>query len=385
MPDRPADSRCLPLPPWPPRWPEIEAAAEASIRSGDWGRYRSDAIRRLRASLSGHFCSPHVRLCCSGTAAIEWALRAADIGEDDEVILAAFDYPGNLRCVEIVGARPVLVDVAPGSVTLDPAGLAAAASERVRAVIVSHLFGQAADIEVIREECRQRGWLLIEDACQVPGMKIRGKPAGSFGDIAALSFGGSKPLTAGCGGALLTSDDRFAARLSRLLDRPSDAAPLSPLQASVLEPQLGHLERLNRLREQTVRRLVEEAETNFPSWRPRVRPPAKAPPRPTALGDATPPPDDVEPAYYKLAWETQSRSQRDRLVDRAGSRGLPIGAGFRAAAKLSPRRVRKPVPLHRSERLGVTTFLLDHTALLIEPDQLPTLFEALGDLHDHTR
>jgi dTDP-4-amino-4,6-dideoxygalactose transaminase len=300
------------------------------------------------------------RLTCSGSAAIELALRASRVGPGDEVILAAYDYPGNFRSIEILGACPVLVDVAPGSPCIDSDQIEIAASDKVVAVIASHLYGQAADIAALRQICDERGWILIEDACQVPGMRIGDRPAGSFGDVAALSFGGSKPITAGSGGALLAGNERLAARLSAIIDRPSDTFPLSPLQAAVIPPQLDRLDELNQRRSETAKFLIDA----FPEvdWIDSNQ-------------------DDVVPAHYKLAWKETPHAAANESDTKSGSAegspSLPIGEGFRTTAGASDRRCRKPVPLDRSIELSETCMLLDHRALLIEADRYAELADLL--------
>ncbi len=355
-------------PDWPPSWPEIEESVLAAVRSGQWGRYRSEMAENLQTQLAQRFQSRHVRLCCSGSAAIETALRAAGVGSGDEVIVSAYDYPGNLRGVELVGARPVLVDVARDSFGIDPHDLARAAGEKVRAVISSHLFGVATEMAALRQGCDDRGWVLIEDACQVPGMRIGEKPAGSFGHFAALSFGGSKPLSAGSGGALLTSDLRLSARLGPLLDRPSDVIPLSSLQAAVLLPQMERLQELCQQRTETVSFLETEVSDRLQDWR-----------------WLSPLSSGVAPSHYKIAWQAKSAPHRRRIVEQASRLGLPIGEGFRDHSRCSQRRCRKPVSLPRSTELGETVFVLDHSALLIESSQHSELAQYLTELHDRTR
>ncbi len=162
------------LPTWPPQWPEIGQLVAELIASGDWGSYRSEVCDNLESRLCREFAATACRLTCSGTAAIELALRACRVGPGDEVILAAYDYPGNFRSVELLGATPVLVDIAPGSPCIDATLVEAAASDKVVAVIASHLYGQAADVDSLRKICDDRNWILIEDACQVPGMTLDG-------------------------------------------------------------------------------------------------------------------------------------------------------------------------------------------------------------------
>ncbi len=337
------------------------------IDSGQWGCYRSGQQEQLKLAIGEAFSAGHVRLCCSGTAAIELALKAAGVRAGDEVMVAAFDYPGNFRTIELVGARPVLIDVDEYSLGIDASQLADAAGPQVRAVIASHLFGKAADVGELRAQCDDRGWILIEDACQVPGMTINGSAAGSIGHLGTLSFGGSKPLTAGNGGALLTNESRFAARLDSMIDRPSDAYPLSPLQAASLLPQLQRLADCNRQRIETVRYLESQVIVQLESWR--------------WLSGLT---KSVSPAHYKVAWAVRSPEQRAAIISRAAEVGLPIGAGFRSMSRSSERRCRKPVALERATRLGETVLVLDHAALLLGQDRHQQLGDLLLQLEQET-
>lgn len=352
-------------PRWPPAWPEIETAIEGVLHSGDWGRYRSEVHQRLENRLREAFAAEASRLSCSGTAALEIALRAIGVGSGDEVILAAYDYPGNFRTVELLGARPVLVDVTAESPCLDPDQLERAAGEQVRAVIASHLYGQAAEIARIRDICDDRNWVLIEDVCQVPGMEIVGRPAGSFGHFATLSFGGSKLLSAGNGGALLVHNARLAAKLGALLDRPGDTFPLAPLQAAVLEPQLDRLDEMNQRRRETAEFIQQQVNPQLPRWSWLSRPTA-----------------DTRPAYYKVAWIAESSEHRNRIVAVGEQAGLPIGVGFRSMSACSERRCRKPTETPNSDRLGERLLVLDHRALMIEPNQRAQLAECLVQVHE---
>src|SRR2546430_2242590 len=129
----------------PPAWPlpdeEIQAALQKAYGDGSWGKYRGVYGERLEKRLADYFQVPFALTCASGTFAVELALRALKIGPGDEVILAAYDYPGNFLSVHAIGAMPVLVDVAPDNGNLDPAQLVAAMGPSTRALIVSHLHG----------------------------------------------------------------------------------------------------------------------------------------------------------------------------------------------------------------------------------------------------
>ncbi len=351
----------LDLPAWPPDWPSIRNAIDDSISSGDWGRYEGMAQKLLVSRLIETTGAVAARPCCSGSAAVELSLRAAGIGTQDEVITAAMDYPGNLRAIELIGARPVLADLAKGSPCLDLDSVIAAGSPRVKAVIASHLFGVAADVDGLKQICDDRGWLLIEDACQVVGMMIGGRAAGSIGHFGTWSMGGSKLVTSGNGGVIFASDARSAARLTPILDRPSDAFAMSPLAAAVVLPQLDRLDEMNMRRSETAVFLRDEVLPQLPHWT-------------WASGGR-----DVS-AFYKVAFSVDSGQRRAAILAAAQQIGLPLGAGFRSAAGMSERRCRKPVPLAHAAAMGERLMVLDHRALLIDPQQRGELARLMLEL-----
>ena len=354
---------------WPPNSPEIESSISEIVASGDWGRYKSPHQEVLRKKLRDLTQTEHVRLCGSGSGAVEIALRAAGIGAGDEVVVAAYDYPGNLRAIEAVGARPVLVDVDSDQPVMNTAQVEQISKESptensVRAVLASHLYGIAAPMQRLAKICQQREWILVEDACQVPGMMIDGRPAGSLGDISAISFGGSKPVTAGNGGALLTNNTRLSARMNAFLDRPSDSHPLSTLQAAVLIPQLSDLGQFNVLRQATVAHIESSVNVSLEGW--------------TWLSKTS---ANVSATHYKVAWSCSSSDKRKRIIDEAARLGVPIGAGFRAMSRTSERRCRKPHALDNSIRFGETTIVLDHAALLLQSEMHNELANALIEVN----
>src|SRR5438874_9151340 len=132
-------------PSWPPPNEAVQAALEAAYADGSWGRYHGPHHLQLRELLAELCDSQHVWLCSSGTIAVELALRGLKVGQDDEVILAGYDFPGNFRAIEAIGARPVLVDLAERTWTIDVNQIDEAISPQTKAVIVSHLHGSLAD------------------------------------------------------------------------------------------------------------------------------------------------------------------------------------------------------------------------------------------------
>ncbi|MEQ8211472.1 MAG: DegT/DnrJ/EryC1/StrS family aminotransferase [Lacipirellulaceae bacterium] len=336
--------------PWPLADQEVRLALEKAFQDGSWGSYFGGNSEELTAALSDFFSLDHVALCSSGTIAVELALRGCGVEAGDEVILAGYDFPGNFRAVEAIGARPVLVDIKPETWSLDPQQVEEAASSEVKAVLVSYLHGGLADVVTLQKISQKHGWALVEDTCQQPGATVGGKLAGTWGDAAVLSFGGSKLLTAGRGGAVLTADASIKQRIVRHQERGNDAFPLSELQAAVLLPQLGKLRERNQTRTKRlaqVREVTAEAGDLL---------------RPVQIND------EDSPAFYKHAWSLVPAGKdpdvRSSLLAKTREAGLPIGEGFRGFAKRSERRCRKPVPLTWSECYANSTLLLHHPILL---------------------
>src|SRR5262249_54776035 len=244
-------------PPWPPADSAVLDALQAAFRDGSWGKYHGVYVERLEERLQEYLGVEHVVPCGSGTFAVELALRALKVGPGDEVVMAAYDYPGNFLNIHAVGATPVLVDVNPGNWNLNPEALAAAFGPATRAVIVSHLHGGVVPMAEVMALAQAHGVAVIEDAAQCPGALIQGKRAGTWGDAGILSFGGSKLLTAGRGGALLTRHADVHQRARTWLFRGNQVCPLSELQAAVLLPQLDRLDDRNRKRRDSVALLAE--------------------------------------------------------------------------------------------------------------------------------
>lgn len=153
----------------------------------------------------------------SGTSALHLALLACGVGPGDEVVTVPFTFIATVAAIEYAGARPVLVDVEPGTLTMDPGQVERAITPRTKAIVPVHLFGQPADMDAIADIGRRRGVRVIEDAAQAHGAEYKGRRCGSMADIAAFSFYPGKNLGAfGEGGAVVTSD-RELARTVRLL------------------------------------------------------------------------------------------------------------------------------------------------------------------------
>src|SRR5579863_1976550 len=245
----------------PPDWPLPDAAVEGSLRAAvidrSWAKYHGPHVARLSSRLAEYHQTSHAVPCSSGTAAMELALRGLVVGPGDEVILAAYDYKANFQDVLTVGATPVLVDVCDESWNFDPARVAEGLGAKTKAIVVSHLHGGVVAMPEVMRIAREHNLGVIEDAAQAPGARIHGRCASTWGDVGILSFGGSKLVTAGRGGAVLTLRDDVAQRIKLYTQRGNDAYPLSELQAAAIIPQWERLDDDNARRTAAVARIVE--------------------------------------------------------------------------------------------------------------------------------
>jgi dTDP-4-amino-4,6-dideoxygalactose transaminase len=208
-----------------------------------------------------HYCGAEYALGVnSGTSALHLALLACGIKPGDEVITVSFTFVATAAAIRYAGARPVFVDITPGSYTIDPAQIELAITPRTKAVIAVHLYGQCADMEPILKIARRHGLIVIEDAAQAHGAEYKGRRAGSFGDLACFSFYPGKNLGAvGEGGAVVTSNAKYAEKIRALRDHGQVRKyhhdivgynyRLEAIQGAVLSVKLRHLDSWNQARQ----------------------------------------------------------------------------------------------------------------------------------------
>jgi dTDP-4-amino-4,6-dideoxygalactose transaminase len=195
----------------------------------------------------------------NGTSALELVLRAHGIGDGDEVITVANTFIATASAIAFTGARPVLVDIDPQTYNIEVGAIEQAITERTKAIMPVHLYGQPADIDPIMELAKGRGLIVIEDACQAHGALYKGRRVGSIGDAACFSFYPAKNLGGyGDGGILVTNDEDIANRVKMLRNYGQKEKyhhlfiaynrRLDTLQAAVLRVKLKRLDEWNQAR-----------------------------------------------------------------------------------------------------------------------------------------
>jgi dTDP-4-amino-4,6-dideoxygalactose transaminase len=210
-------------------------------------------VEALEAAIAQYSQCRHAVGMSSGTDALLAALMAEGIGPGDEVITSPFSFFATAGVVQRLGARPVFVDVEAGGFNIDTARIEAAITDRTRAVIPVHLFGQMADMPAVTAIAERHDLVVVEDAAQAIGAEHRGRRAGSFGHYGCFSFFPSKNLgAAGDAGMVVCNDETRAERLRCMRAHGSRTKyfhefvggnfRIDALQAAVLEVKLKHLD-----------------------------------------------------------------------------------------------------------------------------------------------
>ncbi|MGP4994699.1 DegT/DnrJ/EryC1/StrS family aminotransferase [Glutamicibacter ardleyensis] len=226
------------------------------------------AVADFEQSYASFLGSGHCVGVGNGTDALELALRASGIGPGDEVILPANTFIATAEAVSLTGATVVLVDVDTEYLLIDPLAVAEAVTEKTKAIMPVHLYGQTAFVEELSPIARACGAVIIEDAAQAQGATRHGRSAGTLGDIAGTSFYPGKNLgAAGDAGAVLTGDAHLAQQVRLLSAHGSRTkyvhevvgrnSRMDAVQAVVLSAKLERLAGWNELRRQAAARYSE--------------------------------------------------------------------------------------------------------------------------------
>lgn len=172
-----------------------------------WGDRCYDYINRFEDAFKLHLGVKYAIATSSCTGALHMGLAALGVGPGDEVILADTNWVASVAPITYLGATPVFVDIDPVSWCIDPATAEAAITERTKAIVAVHLYGNLCDMDALMEIGKKYGIPVIEDAAEAIGSVYRGQRAGGIGKFGAFSFHGTKTLTTGEGGIFVTNDD----------------------------------------------------------------------------------------------------------------------------------------------------------------------------------
>lgn len=236
--------------------PEIDKAVLDTIMSSAY--INGPEVKSFQAELEKYLNSKHVIPCANGTDALQIAMMALNLQPGDEVITASFTYVATAEVIALLKLKPVLVEVIPGTFTIDPAAIEKAITPKTKAIVPVHLFGQCADMESIMQIAKKHNLYVIEDTAQAIGADYifsdgRKQKAGTIGTIGCTSFFPSKNL--GCmgdGGAIFTNDDTLAQKLRMVANHGQSVqyvhdeigvnSRLDSLQAAILRIKLRHLD-----------------------------------------------------------------------------------------------------------------------------------------------
>ena len=248
---------------------QLDEAWRAVSRSGRF--ILGPEVARFEAEFARYCGVAHAVGVGSGLDAIHLVLRAWGLGPGDEVIVPGNTYIATWLAVSLTGATPVPVDPYPSTANIDITKLSTAITDRTRAVIPVHFYGQPVDMDPLRALAQKHGLKVLEDAAQSHGARYRGRRTGSLGDAGAFSLYPGKNLGAlGDGGVITTDDEALAERLRALrnygspvkYDHPVQGlnSRLDTLQAALLSVKLPHLDRWNQRRREIAGRLLEGLE-----------------------------------------------------------------------------------------------------------------------------
>ncbi|MFC1705820.1 DegT/DnrJ/EryC1/StrS family aminotransferase [Planctomycetota bacterium] len=246
--------------------PEIDAAIQGTV--DDTAFIMGARVRAFEEEFAG-FCGTRFGIgCSSGTTALQVALIVCGVDRGDEVIVPSHTFVATAEAVCHCGAVPVFVDVDPETFTMDPCGLAQAVTERTRAIVPVHLYGQPADMEPILEVAGKHNLMVVEDCAQSHGVRYKGRTAGTMGEAGAFSFYPGKNLGAyGDAGMITTSSEGTARGLRMLVNHGRTTKyehemvgynyRLDALQAAILSAKLLHLEEWTAARRRHAHRYAE--------------------------------------------------------------------------------------------------------------------------------
>lgn len=312
--------------------------------------------------------------CSSGTAGLHMVVRSLGIGPGDEVITTPFSFVASANCLLYEHARPRFVDIEPDGLGLDPEAVAAAAGPDTVGVLPVHVFGRPSRMERIDAIAQQRGWHLIEDACEALGSSLAGRPMGSYGAASVFAFYPNKQITTGEGGVVVTDDAALAEDLRSLRNQGRDADG-----TWLNHVQLGYNYRLDDLSAAVgvaqIERLAELQEGRARAAAAYER--ALGPIDGVELPKAGP---DEQVDWFVYVIRLDPALDRERLMSTLADRGVPSRPYF-SPLHLQPlyreRLGHGPGDFPVTERIAASTLALPWSSLLTD-DDVAQVAEALS-------
>lgn len=207
-------------------------------RKGNW------KAKELEQKITETFGCKYAQLTSSGTAALTTAMAALGIGYGDEIIMPTFTFVASFEAVISVGAIPVLVDI-DESLTLDPVAVRAAITPKTKCIMPVHMCGSMADLDALKNICKEHSLILLEDACQSIGATYKGEYVGTIGDAGTFSFDFVKTITCGEGGAVLTNTKDVYLKCDGYTDHGHDHKGAD--RGAELHPFVGYNYRISEL------------------------------------------------------------------------------------------------------------------------------------------
>jgi len=221
-------------------------------------------VKKLEEEIAAFCGTKYCVACGNGTDALFLIMHAAGISRGDEVITTPWTFFATIEAIQHVGAKPVFVDIEPGTYNIDASKIEAAITPATKAIMPVHIFGQCADMDAINAIAEEHGLLVFEDACQAIGATYKGQRAGSLAKAAAFSFFPSKNLGCAGDGGCITTDDAELAEKARLFATHGSPVKyhhtvfgansrLDTLQAAILSVKLPHLDEYNGQRHEAAK------------------------------------------------------------------------------------------------------------------------------------
>lgn len=342
-----------------------------------WISSRGEYIQKFEESFAEYVGVKHAVTASNGTTALHLILQASGIGPGDEVILPTLTYVACANTIIYVGANPVFVDCDPVYWNLTAEGVREAITPKTRAVMAVHLYGSPVDMAPIREMCRSRGLLLIEDAAEALGSEYRQVKAGNLGDVAAFSFFGNKTMTTGEGGMVTTDDGDLAQQIRRFKNQGQSASRsywhdlvgfnyrMTNIQAAIGLAQLENIStfvRLKRENAERYQRYLSDPDIQHSSEMPET----------------------VHSYWmYSILLKGSMSNRRDELVDRLKSKGVETRNFFYPIHTLPMYTESRGGPFPVAENVAARGINLPSSTKLTEDDiahVCKLVDETLGDL-----